>query len=167
MESEKGFTLVEVLAALVIISIILTSSIAIFSNTNALAVSNSEKLVVINLADAYLERLKADPVGTINNDINDDSKTISEVINLRSCPLIASTQKKVCPETVLDNELTKLNGKQYKVTIQFSQTQNNSSSRIHSEKDLQLINVLVTVSSPTSKISSSVEGYISDEKTNQ
>lgn len=167
MKSEKGFTLVEVLAALVIISIILTSSIAIFSNTNALAVSNSEKLVVINLADAYLERLKADPVGTISNGMNEENKTISEVINLASCPLLAGTSKKVCAEINLNNELTRLNEKQYTVSIQFSQTQSNFSSKIHSEKDLQLINVLVTVSSPTSKISSSVEGYIADEKANK
>ncbi|ANU16931.1 hypothetical protein BBI11_07810 [Planococcus maritimus] len=58
MENENGFTLVEVLASLVIISIVLMSFMAIFSNTNKLAVSNSEKLVVINLADAYLERVK-------------------------------------------------------------------------------------------------------------
>ena len=61
METEKGFTLVEVLASLVIISIVLMSFMAIFSNTNKLAVGNSEKLVVINLADAYLERVKVQP----------------------------------------------------------------------------------------------------------
>ncbi|WP_341960818.1 prepilin-type N-terminal cleavage/methylation domain-containing protein [Planococcus maritimus] len=167
MKNEKGFTLVEVLAALVIISIILTSSIAIFSNTNALAVRNSEKLVVINLADAYLERIKADPTGTISNGTADGSKTISELINLKTCSVVSGTQKKVCPGIVLSSDLTRLNGKQYKVTVQFSQTQSNASSRIHSEKDLQLINVLVTVGSPTSKITSSVEGYIADEKTSQ
>lgn len=61
MKNEKGFTLVEVLASLVIISIVLMSFMAIFTNTNRLAVSNSEKLVVINLADAYLERIKMSP----------------------------------------------------------------------------------------------------------
>lgn len=161
MISEKGFTLVEVLASLVIISIILMSSVAIFSNTNALAVSNSEKLVVINLADAYLERLKTDPVGTLSNSDNDIEVTLSETINLNSCPIIK--QEKICPEIILNNEITKLNDKQYKVSVQFSQTQSKAASRIHSEKDLQLINVLVTVRSPTSNISSSVEGYIADE----
>jgi prepilin-type N-terminal cleavage/methylation domain-containing protein len=161
MISEKGFTLVEVLASLVIISIILMSSVAIFSNTNALAVNNSEKLVVINLADAYLERLKTDPVGTLSNSDNDIEVTLSEMINLNSCPILKL--EKICPEIILNNEITKLNDKQYKVSVQFSQTQSKTASRIHSEKDLQLINVLVTVSSPTSNISSSVEGYIADE----
>lgn len=60
-KNEKGLTLVEVLAALVILSIVLMSFTALFANTNRMAVSNNEKLVVINLADAYLERAKITP----------------------------------------------------------------------------------------------------------
>lgn len=61
IKNEKGLTLVEVLAALVILSIVLMSFTTVFANTNRMAVSNSEKLVVINLADAYLERVKMTP----------------------------------------------------------------------------------------------------------
>lgn len=61
MNNDRGFTLVEVLASLVILSIVLTSFTAVFANTNRLAVTNSEKLVVINLADSYLERVKLTP----------------------------------------------------------------------------------------------------------
>lgn len=61
MKNEKGFTLVEVLASLVLISLILMGFMALFTSTNRLAVTNSEKLVVINLADSYLERAQINP----------------------------------------------------------------------------------------------------------
>ena len=61
MENDKGFSLIEVIASIVILSIVLLSFFQIFIQTNKTAVSNNEKLVVINLADAELERLKLDP----------------------------------------------------------------------------------------------------------
>lgn len=59
-QNEKGFTLVEVIASLVLISIILLSFFQIFIQTNKVANTNTEKLVIINLADAQLERLQID-----------------------------------------------------------------------------------------------------------
>lgn len=131
MENEKGFTLVEVLASLVIISIVLMSSMAIFSNTNALAVSNNEKLVVINLADAYLERVKANPTEFITPfppTKKDESK--------------GRTQSTV-----------RMNERNYEVVIKVTQ----STTEFN---ELSLLNIVVKVSAQNSKHTSSVEGYI-------
>ncbi|WP_419958658.1 prepilin-type N-terminal cleavage/methylation domain-containing protein [Psychrobacillus psychrotolerans] len=59
-QNEKAFTLVEVVASLVLLSIILLSFFQIFIQTNRVANMNTEKLVIINLADAQLERLQVD-----------------------------------------------------------------------------------------------------------
>jgi len=160
MKDEKGFTLIEVLASLVIISIVLMSFMAIFSNTNALAVSNSEKLVVINLADAHLERVKVDPKGTLN--FTDESKNLIEELGMTSCamqdPKPDIIQQCKNKEIIIDD----INNKSYKVLFKFSQTldRNSSDTRINTEKDISLLNVVVTVTAVQSNISSSVEGYI-------
>lgn len=52
MKNEKRFTLVEVLASHVIITIILLSFFQIFISNNKYANANIEKLVIVNLADA-------------------------------------------------------------------------------------------------------------------
>lgn len=59
MNNEQGFTLVEVVASLAIITIILLSFSSIFITNNKQAITNNEKLVIINLADAQLERFRA------------------------------------------------------------------------------------------------------------
>ena len=56
--SEQGFSLVEVIASIVIIGIVLLSFSHFFINTNKTAVKNNEKLILMNLANAELERLK-------------------------------------------------------------------------------------------------------------
>ena len=60
VNNQKGFSLIEVIASIVIISIVLLSFFQLFVQSNKTAAANNEKLVVINLADAQLERLKLD-----------------------------------------------------------------------------------------------------------
>lgn len=139
MEDERGFTLVEVLASLVIISIVLMSFMAIFANTNALAVSNSEKLVVINLADAYLERVKVTP-----------SEFVSYSEQVDDC---SSTEKSWEEKEPF---IYTLNKKDYEIVV-------NASQDLY-ECKLSLINVLVEVTAVKSSLSSKVEGYIPDVK---
>lgn len=66
---EKGFTLVEIVASIVIITIVLLSFFQFFIQNNKVANSNTEKLVVVNLSHYYLDRLKlernlSDPIDT-------------------------------------------------------------------------------------------------------
>ncbi|ANU25651.1 type IV pilus modification PilV family protein [Planococcus versutus] len=138
MKNDRGFTLVEVLASLVILSIVLMSFTAVFANTNRLAVSNSEKLVVINLADAYLERVKVQP---------------GEFIIYKEVKQPCTSPQKDWQEK--DSFIYEMNGKSYQIKI--SPTQNAT------ECNLSLLNVVVQVTAVNSKLSSAVEGYVADE----
>lgn len=135
MKNEKGLTLVEVLAAVVLISIVLMGFMALFGTTNKLAVTNSEKLVVINLADAHLERLKTDPV-----------------IYFKDAGLTFPTAK--ITNRIEETRAESINGKNYLVTIEL--TPPNSSL----QNAQSLLNVLITVKASTSNLSSSVEGFV-------
>lgn len=131
MKNEKGLTLIEVLASLVIISIVLAGFMSLFGTTNKLAVSNSEKLVVVNLADSYLERVKVNPKEFIT-----------------PFPPTITNQSKGVTQSILN-----MNKKKYEIEIKVTQNENEFSK-------LSLVNVVVTVKSKNSNISSSVEGYV-------
>ena len=90
MNNEQGFTLVEVVASLAIITIILLSFSTIFITNNKQAITNNEKLVIINLADAQLERFRAmakliDNTTPIEN-IEMNGKTYLVTVNYNQTP---------------------------------------------------------------------------------
>ncbi|MDI7741498.1 type II secretion system protein [Lysinibacillus fusiformis] len=62
LKENNGFTLIEVVASIVIVTIVLTSFATLIIQSNKTAVYNNEKLVLIHLADAELERLQAIPI---------------------------------------------------------------------------------------------------------
>lgn len=133
MKNEKGLTLVEVLAAVVLISIVLMGFMALFGTTNKFAVTNSEKLVLINLADAHLERLKTDPVVYFKD----------SGFTFPTTPI---------SNTVTSTRTDTINGKVYSVKVDLKPSgQTNAQS---------LLDVVVTVKASTSNLSSSVEGFV-------
>lgn len=151
MKNEKGFSLIEVLAGFVIISFILLSFMQVFVNTSRLANNNSEKLVVVNLAHAYLERLKINPYEFIEK----PSMTLTpkyKSVNGGKQIYSAST----CSSFECDIFETIINDQHYEVQIVASQSPN--------ENKIGLVNIEVTIKSVTSSLSSSVEGYITDAK---
>lgn len=80
LKSEKGFSLIEVVASIVLISIILLMFAQIFVSTNHTAAVNTEKLVTINLADAVLAKLKSEPLPKLSTtDLNDYFKDPTEL----------------------------------------------------------------------------------------
>ena len=87
---EQGFTLLEVVASIVIITIVVISFARLFVQSNNVAHYNNEKLVLINLADAELERVQA--IGFV------DKVALNHYI---------STEKKIV-----------MNGKDYKIKIE-------------------------------------------------
>ena len=138
--NNRGFTLVEVLASFVIITIVITSIMAVFMQSNKIAAHNNEKLVVVNLADAYLERLKVEP-----SIIDFNSSTPSEVFySPQNCTALCEFLN------------ISINDKQYSITIHAKQSSH--------EIDLNLIKVLVKVESTSSNVSSKVEGYLPYEE---
>lgn len=130
MINEKGFSLLEVLGSLVILTIIFLSFFQIFINSNKIAAVNNEKLVMIYLADANLERTKIDP--------------------FEHLPKIDPKSNSLYKETKAHK--ISLNDKEYTVTL--NTTQNLK------EKELNMFNIEVKVTSNTYKSSSSVEGYV-------
>ncbi|NME06161.1 prepilin-type N-terminal cleavage/methylation domain-containing protein [Psychrobacillus sp. BL-248-WT-3] len=130
MVNQKGLTLVEVLTSLAIISIVLLSFFQLIINSNENAASNNEKLVMIYLADAELERLKIDPSNLFLVDLENSTFEIKEKLE----------------------KVIKLNNKNYKVSIKTSQN--------NDEKKMKLLNVVIKVRLDSSKSSSAVEGYI-------
>ncbi|WP_312124613.1 type IV pilus modification PilV family protein [Lysinibacillus boronitolerans] len=149
LKSEKGFSLIEVVASIVLISIILLMFAQIFVSTNHTAAVNTEKLVTINLADAVLAKLKSEPLPKLSTtDLNDYFKDPTELDKKKKKPPI---------EMELNKEI---------YTITYTPSQQNNRNYVNSqftEKDLNLIKVVVTVTSPNGKTKSSSEGYVSIE----
>lgn len=136
--SEKGFTLVEVLASVVIISLILSSFFGLLVFTNKTAVSNNSKLVSINLAKASMERMKIQPESYFHfTDVKEKTYTIKDCLT-EECEALYELP---------------VNDQKYDVEVKVSQSEE--------EKNLQLINVVVTVELAERNIQSTVEGYIS------
>lgn len=142
LKEEKAFTLVEVVASIVIITIVLLSFAQIFIQTNKTAHLNNEKLVVVNLADAVLERERAEPR---------QEKLVTDLTEYFN----SEEQKKPIV----------LNGKRY--TISYAVTQQAIQKPKNSnftEKELNLIKLVVTVTAPNGKTKGSSEGYVFIEK---
>lgn len=100
--NQQGVTLLEIVASIAVLTIILLSFSQIFIQNNKTANRNNEKLVVINLADAYLERLKNEGVLpspepyllTLNNReytlTVDTSETTTEESNMKLANVIVT-----------------------------------------------------------------------------
>lgn len=136
----EGFTLVEVLASIVIISIILLGVVQLFNFTNKTAVSNNVKLVTTHLAKATIERMK----------IQSEDYFLPEQINGEP---ITKDNCQITNCTTL-YQLT-VNDETYDVAVIVNQNDE--------EVELHLINVIVTVIHANKDIKSTVEGYVIDE----
>lgn len=149
--SEQGFSLIEVVASIVIVTILLISFAQLFIQANKTAAHNNEKLVTINLADAVLAKLQSE---TFARD-----SSITDVNNYFFDNSVNDPAQKNPPLAIW------MNGKSYSITYKASQ--NNKKELItnstYSEKELDLIKVVVTVIAPDGKIKGSSEGYVSIE----
>lgn len=151
-KERNGFTLVEVLAAIVIISVILIGVVNLFNFTNKTAYSNNAKLVSINLAIATLERIKVEPEQYFQiEDIVEPDKTY--IYTSKNCP----TGNEGC----ISLYKPYVNDQTYEVELKLSQSTK--------EKQLQLINTVVTVTlvdENDRQVESTVEGYLNLMKVN-
>lgn len=140
--NENGFTLVEVLASIVIISIILLGVSQLMNFTSKAAETNKTKLVTTHLAKASIERIKIKPEDYFQFSANDAAgKTYTR----------ANCQGNDCSVYEFD-----VNDQTYDVEVKVSQ------SDTKNEKELGLIKVLVKVELRDKYINSQVEGYVSD-----
>jgi len=148
MQPEKGFSLVEVVVSLALISIVLLSFYPFLINSKKMSDSNMERLVVINLADATLERLKVDPYSYIEKPSDEPEPEY----------LVGKSKEKSYTWSNCSSEECKalysilLNEKKYNIDVKASQNSEEGTS--------QLIRIIVTVKNINKKISYSVEGYV-------
>lgn len=149
LKQNRGFSLIEVVVAIVIIGIILISFSQLFIQSNKVAHKNNDRLVTIQLADAMLARLRAAPFSHNNTITNPNDYFIDQT---------QTDETKKNPPTLI-----KLNGKLYKVVYRASQSTRNIDTSSYSEKDLKLIKVVVTVTAPDGKTKGSSEGYVALE----
>lgn len=143
LRNPKGFTLIEVVASIVIITIVLLSFSQIFIQTNRTAAINNEKLVTINLADAMLAKVQG--------------KTYPKTSNIQSYFVDNSQPNKKLKNPPLEFDL---NGKTYTISYKAIQETAKTKNAKFSEKDLNLVKVVVTVTSPNGKTKGSSEGYV-------
>lgn len=149
VKKREGFSLVEVLLSLVILSIIVVTFLDFFVFTNKTAVKNNDQLIAIHLAKSTMERIKLDPFSFIDAPVNNQNLT-SSVYTIDNCP---NPDPKQCELLFAPT----INDRAYEIQVTVSQN--------NQEKKVGLLNVLVNVNAIDSEtpISSSVEGYVSYE----
>lgn len=150
IQNKNGFSLVEVVASLAIITLILLSFSQFFIQAKKTSAYNNEKIVTINLADGFLARLQ-NRTYTVQNPED----------------LLVYLQHPQQVELLLNNPPTAItiNERDYTVTYKLEQSSNplgneKETLSFYSEKDLGLIKVVVTVTSPNGKTKGSSEGYV-------
>ena len=141
MKQEKGLSLLEVVCSVVIIGIILISFSKLIINSNKVAAYNNEKLVTINLADAALAKVQG--------------------IKFTKNPAISNINDYFVVSNGVQQTID-LNGKTYNVTYDVNQS-NSGYAGGGSEKELNLVKVVVTVEGPNGTKKSSSEGYVKIE----
>ncbi|MGM9950422.1 MAG: type II secretory pathway protein [Lysinibacillus sp.] len=156
INNEDGVSLIELIASIAIVTLLLISFAQLFIQANKTAAYNNEKLVTINLADGALARLQSETFTKKTNITNVNDYFVE--------PATISPAKRRIPTTI------QMNGKTYSVSYKASQStenfnrsmsSNNSTNQPFStEKNLDLIKVVVTVTSPDGKMKSSTEGYV-------
>lgn len=139
--NEKGFTLIEVVAAIVIISLVTLTFFQFFIQSNKISTYNNEKLLVVNLANAELERLKATPTEQLFGPTSTQFTKPPESYTLYS-------------EKTIEKSAT-INEASYIVKITANQTA--------TEHAAKLLNMKVEVTGPQQNSKSTVEGYVAYE----
>lgn len=172
---ESGFSLIEVLAALVILSIVTLALTAFFINSMDYAKGNQNKTVMVNLARNALVYMEKQPFDPIKDYFNPDSGTIDEI----TCDLVLGCSpeisNRVSDGIVLHKVLNPyVNDVQYTLTIEYQRELHNSNTMLRSSdqstKNMAelLIPIKVIVKREDgregNRNKTEVEGYITSER---
>ncbi|MBH0169369.1 MULTISPECIES: type IV pilus modification PilV family protein [unclassified Fictibacillus] len=142
MLSEKGFSLIEVLISLMILSVSVIGISQFFHQANQISTGNNNKLVATNLARMTLERLQND----------------YEAYEIKVSPSIYEKSKCTSSEC-RDIYETLINNTKYETKITVK-------PQVGEENSIQLLPVKVTIQYTNNKklATTSVEGYVKDVK---
>ncbi|OCT14252.1 hypothetical protein A8709_25820 [Paenibacillus pectinilyticus] len=171
---DEGFTLIEVLAATVILSVVSLAMMAFFIQAMSYNKGNQNKTVMVNLARNALFYMEKQPFTEMNDYLKANGGIDLEKGNcsMNAGALICSpTDMTISSMTGLwDVFNPEVNGKQYEVTVKYQ------SDLIHEELEMNptstkfqyLIPISVQVvdknaPNPSSRYQADVEGYILDE----
>ncbi|WP_201004942.1 type IV pilus modification PilV family protein [Paenibacillus glycanilyticus] len=165
---ESGLTLVEVLAALVILSVVSLVLTSFFTNALTYAKGNQSKTVMVNLARNalfYMEKQRFEPIQTYF------SNTSNTAIN---CPLTGcntAVSKLAEDSAVLQQILNpNINGVQYTISVIYQRDMHDAMLHDADKKNMaeELLPVLVRVEkangSASARNAAEVEGYIASER---
>lgn len=163
---ESGYSLIEILASLVILSIVTLALTAFFTNSLMYTKGNQSKTVMVNLARnalIYMEKQPFEPVQSYYSTYDE--------IACGAAGCSAEVGGLVKDATVLVDVLNPLvNGVQYKLSVEFQREIHNEMLADPDKKSMAqlLIPVVVKVERADGKTGSrnvtEVEGYISSEK---
>ncbi|MBH0156851.1 prepilin-type N-terminal cleavage/methylation domain-containing protein [Fictibacillus sp. 5RED26] len=140
MLSEKGFSLIEVLISLTILSVSVIGISQFFHQANQISAGNNTKLVATNLARMTLERIQ----------INHEPYGINLISGMSDKSLTKSTCTTSACQSLYEMDI---NNKPYKITIRVKQLPADKEIGLYSAK------VLVNYGKPNP---TSVEGYLKD-----
>lgn len=170
-KQEEGFTLIEVMASIIILSIVSLVLLSYFSDSLSYAKTNENKTVMVNLARnalVYTEKQNFDTWKTyFQSNSSVDSKKCESVT---TCSLYASLVDQ--PQVLAAVLNPVVNGVQYRVAIQYQKNllQNSATGAtgvVKAQESTYLLPIQISVHGPEEKVGQAgtiVEGYITDEK---
>ncbi|MBA9084235.1 prepilin-type N-terminal cleavage/methylation domain-containing protein [Fontibacillus solani] len=175
---ESGFSLVEVVAALVIFSIVTLSLTAFFINSMDYAKGNQNKTVMVNLARnalVYLEKQPFDEIKEyfipVDSTIEGEDEITCELTT--GCP--PKVSKLVSDATVFNEILNPLvNDVRFKLTIEYQRDLHESDTMLGSseQEDINMAQLLIPIKviveredgRSGARNRTEVEGYITNER---
>jgi prepilin-type N-terminal cleavage/methylation domain-containing protein len=177
VKKEGGFTLLEILAAITIVSVVSLAMMAFFVNALSYAKGNQNKTVVVNLARNALYYIEKQDFDTLNAFFANASNVISPEGCTRThqgTDSVVCTGEDSAELAQLFNETDFLfevltpnvNGRDYLLTVEFEK------DFFKSEEDQDLIEYLLPIkviamnkdTEGNNRDRTEVEGYVSDEK---
>ncbi|MEK4292834.1 type IV pilus modification PilV family protein [Paenibacillus sp. FSL R5-0914] len=179
LKQEKGFTLIEVLAAIVILSIVSLVLTSYFTNAMSYSKSNQNKTIMVNLARNalfYVEKQDFEKMWDYFIKENYDSIEAAKCQKDTDDSVKCDDYIQLFEDTTILNQVLNpsINGINYQIDIKYQRELHNPSlSPSPSDSDEQkmaayLLPVLVKVSRVDSssgpQTQSVLEGYITDEK---
>lgn len=169
-KQEEGFTLIEVMAAIVILAVVSLVLMSYFSDSLSYAKSNANKTVMVNLARnalVYAEKQDFDTWKTyFQSNPSIDSQKCESITN---CSMYASLVEQPQVLAAVLNPI--VNGVQYRVAIQYQkdllQASTGTAGTIKGQESAYLLPIQITVhgiEEKSGQVGTIVEGYITDEK---
>ncbi|WP_248549024.1 type IV pilus modification PilV family protein [Paenibacillus odorifer] len=177
LKQEKGFTLIEVLAAIVILSIVSLVLTSYFTNAMSYSKSNQNKTIMVNLARNalfYVEKQDFEAMKEFFIKQNHDSIEAAKCQKDTDDSLKCEDYKGLVQDTEILNQVLNpaINGVNYQIDIKYQRDLHNQSLESSDLEKQNMAVYLLPVLVKVSRVDSSggpesepvVEGYITDEK---